>query len=100
VSQKAYILPKDDSFEMCIYIANDEHLHRESMSWYLPIFVLVGEASCGKYKIAQYVANVIGPSQNFFNENAMTSNDFGRNSLFFNEALMKGNGLPVSLTDH
>jgi hypothetical protein len=30
----------------------------------------------------------------------MTSNDFGRNSLFFNEALMKGNGLPVSLTDH
>jgi hypothetical protein len=30
----------------------------------------------------------------------MTSNDFGRNSLFFNEALMKGNGLPVSLTYH
>jgi hypothetical protein len=40
------------------------------------------------------------PSQHFFNENAMTRNDFGRNSLFFNEALMKGNGLPVSLTDH
>jgi hypothetical protein len=27
----------------------------------------------------------------------MTSNDFGRNSLFFNEAVMKGNVLPVSL---
>jgi hypothetical protein len=30
----------------------------------------------------------------------MTSNDFGRNSLFFYKALMKCNGLPVSLTDH
>jgi hypothetical protein len=30
----------------------------------------------------------------------MKSNDFGRNSLFFNEALMKRNGLPVSLRDH
>jgi hypothetical protein len=40
------------------------------------------------------------PSQHFFNENAMTNNDFGRNSLFFNEALMKGNEIPVSLTDH
>jgi hypothetical protein len=26
----------------------------------IPIFILVGEASCGKSKIAQYVANVIG----------------------------------------
>jgi hypothetical protein len=39
-------------------------------------------------------------SQHFFNENAMTSNDFGRNSQFFNEALMKRNELPVSLTDN
>jgi hypothetical protein len=28
----------------------------------VPIFILVGEASCGKSKIAQYVANVIGTS--------------------------------------
>lgn len=28
----------------------------------IPIFILVGEASCGKSKIAQYVANVIGRS--------------------------------------
>jgi hypothetical protein len=46
------------------------------------------------------VLQLILPSQHFFNENAMISNDFGRNSLFFNEALMKGNGLPISLTDH